>query len=85
MGQLDDHINNILSLRAEMGAKYNRLEAAKLKNEEETLNMTELLSKTEDVDIAEKAMEYAMMSAVYQASLAMGARILQPTLLDFLR
>ena len=85
LGQLDDHINNILSLRAEMGAKYNRLEAAKLKNEEETLNMTELLSKTEDVDLAEKIMEFSMMANVYYASLSMGSRILMPSLLDFLK
>jgi flagellar hook-associated protein 3 FlgL len=84
LDQLDKHIDNILALRSEMGAKYNRLEAAKLKNEEETLNMTELLSKTEDVDLAEKIMHYSMMSSVYNASLAMGARILQPTLLNFL-
>lgn len=83
--QLDANIDNILALRSEMGAKYNRLEAAKLKNEEETFNMTELLSKTEDVDLAEKIMQYSMMANVYNASLSMGARILMPSLLDFLR
>ncbi|HHY81568.1 MAG TPA: flagellar hook-associated protein FlgL [Clostridiales bacterium] len=85
LGQLDKHIDNLLALRSEMGAKYNRLEAAKLKNEEETFNMTKLLSKTEDVDLAEKIMQYSMMESVYYASLSMGAKILQPTLLDFLK
>ena len=84
LGQVDKHIDNLLALRAEMGAKYNRLGAAKLKNEEETFNMTELLSKTEDVDLAEKIMQYSMLEAVYNVSLSMGARILQPTLLNFL-
>lgn len=85
LNQIDKHIDNILALRTEMGAKYNRLEAAKLKNEEETFNMTELLSKTEDIDMAEKIMQYSMLESIYNASLAMGARILQPTLLNFLR
>lgn len=85
LGQLDDHIENILSIRSEAGAKYNRLEAAKFKNEGETLNMTDLLSKTEDIDIAEKSMQYMMMENVYIASLNTGARIMQPSLLDFLR
>lgn len=85
LGQLDEHIDNFLSLRSEAGAKYNRLEAAKLKNEEETLNMTDLLSKTEDIDVAEKTMQYMMMENVYMASLATGAKIMQPSLLDFLR
>jgi flagellar hook-associated protein 3 FlgL len=83
--KLEEHIDNILALRAEMGAKYNRLEAAKHKNEEETLNMTELLSKTEDIDFAGKIMEYMTMQNVYMASLSTGAKIMMPTLLDFLR
>ncbi len=82
--KLDEHLENILSVRAEIGAKCNRLESAKSKNEAETLNMTELLSKTEDIDIAEKIMEFSMMQSVYQSSLATGARILQPSLLDYL-
>lgn len=85
LGQLDEHIDNILALRSEMGAKYNRLEAAKGKNEEETFNMTELMSKTEDIDLAEKTMQYMTMENVYRASLSTGAKIMQPTLLDFLR
>src|SRR6056297_257307 len=85
LARLDGHIENILSLRAEMGAKCNRLESAKSKNEAETLNMTELLSKAEDIDVAEKVMEFSMMQSVYQSSLATGARILQPSLLDYLR
>ncbi|WDU83946.1 hypothetical protein [Caloramator sp. Dgby_cultured_2] len=47
--------------------------------------MTELLSKTYDVDIAKKVMEYKVMESVYTASLQTGAKILQPSLLDFLR
>ncbi len=85
LARIDEHIENLLSLRAEIGAKYNRLEAAESKNGAETLNMTELLSKTEDIDVAEKIMEFSMMENVYQASLATGARILQPSLLDYLR
>ncbi len=85
LGQLDEHIDNVLALRSEIGAKHNRLEAAQSKNKEETYNMTELLSKTEDIDFAEKIMEYMNMQAVYMASLSTGAKILQPTLLDFLR
>jgi flagellar hook-associated protein 3 FlgL len=85
LGQVDDHIDNMLSIRSELGAKANRLDAAKKKNDEETFNMTKLLSKTEDIDFAEKIMQYMMMSNVYEASLSTGAKILQPTILDFLK
>ncbi|WP_203636505.1 hypothetical protein [Thermobrachium celere] len=47
--------------------------------------MTQLLAKTYDIDVAQKVMEYKVMESIYQASLQTGAKILQPSLLDFLR
>lgn len=85
MQDVTDAINNLLSVRSEVGAKDNRMESAKSKNTDETENMTEILSKTEDIDITEKTMEYATMQTVYLASLQTSARVLQPTLLDYLR
>ena len=52
---------------------------------DENLSINELLSKTEDIDIAQKVMEFKMAENVYTASLQTGAKILQPSLLDFLR
>jgi flagellar hook-associated protein 3 FlgL len=80
-----DSINNILRLRSEVGAKQNRMESALAKNIDENFNMTEILSHTEDIDITEKTMQYAIMQTVYMASLQTSARVLQPTLMDYLR
>lgn len=85
LDELDGYIDNTLRLRGKVGAICNRLESMSSKNEEENYNMTELLSKTEDIDIAEKVMEYSVLESVYTASLQTGAKILQPSLLDFLR
>ncbi|MDY0235515.1 MAG: flagellar hook-associated protein FlgL [Gudongella sp.] len=82
---VDIAIDKILSTRSKIGAIDNRLEASKSRNESEKLNLTSLLSQKEDIDIAEKYMEYSVMSTVYQASLAAGAKVLQPSLLDYLR
>jgi flagellar hook-associated protein 3 FlgL len=82
---MDKHIDNVIRFRSKMGATYNRLEAAAERNSSENLNMTELLSKSEDIDLAEKMMQFSVMSTVYQASLATGAKILQPSLLDYIR
>ena len=82
--ELNQHLDGYLSLLSEVGAKVNRMEAAKEKNETDTLNLTELLSSIEDIDIAEKSIEYKSMTAVYEATLSAGAYILQPTLLDYL-
>lgn len=82
---ITDSLNNLLKIRAQVGAKQNRMESAKAKNEDETFNMTTILSKTEDIDITQKTMEYATLQTVYMASLQTSAKIIQPTLLDYLR
>jgi len=82
--QLDEKIERVLTIRAKNGATSNRLEAMLSLNDSEALNLTELLSKAEDIDFAEKVMQFAMMENAYKASLSTGAKILQPTLLDYL-
>jgi flagellar hook-associated protein 3 FlgL len=84
-GTLDYEITNILRLRSEAGSNYQRLNDMNAKNETETLNMTTLLAKTYDIDVAEKIMEFKMMEAVYTASLQTSSKIMQPSLLDFIR
>ncbi|MCB2294281.1 flagellar hook-associated protein FlgL [Clostridium algoriphilum] len=81
---IKDAMTNVLSLRSEVGAKQNRMESAQARNEDQNYNMTEILSTTQDIDITEKAMEYATMQTVYTASLQTSAKVLQPTLLDYL-
>lgn len=85
LGEISNHIDNVLKIRGESGARCNRLETMSEKTIEENYNMTELLSKTEDIDFAQKMMMYSVMESVYTASLQTGAKILQPSLLDFLR
>ena len=85
LSDIDKHLDNVLRVRSKIGAIYNRLEAAKSRNEGENINLNSLLSQREDIDVAEKYMEYSVMKTVYQASLATGAQILQPSLLNYLR
>lgn len=83
--KITDTINNLLKIRSEVGAKQNRMDSAKDKNIDANFNMTEILSKVEDIDITEKTMEYATMQTVYLASLQTSAKVIQPSLLDYLR
>lgn len=83
--KLTDAMNNLLKIRSEVGAKQNRMDSAKDKNIDANFNMTEILSKVEDIDITEKTMEYATMQTVYIASLQTSAKVIQPSLLDYLR
>ncbi|CUU50255.1 flagellar hook-associated protein FlgL [Clostridium beijerinckii] len=85
LGQVDSVIQNLLQRRSEVGAMTNRMESAQSKNEDENLDMTDILSKTEDIDFTEKMMSYSMMQTVYMASLQTSAKILPTSLLDYIR
>lgn len=78
-------LKNSLSVRAEIGAKVNRLEMTQNRLESDNINFTRLLSENEDADIAEVIMNFKMAESVYLASMAAGTRIIQPSLIDFLR
>ncbi|MFW2487070.1 flagellar hook-associated protein FlgL [Clostridium chromiireducens] len=75
---------NLLQKRSEVGTMQNRMDSAETNNETQNYNMTDILSKTEDIDFAEKTMEYSMMQTVYTAALQTSAKILPMTILSYL-
>jgi len=82
---IDKEMNNVLRSRADVGARTNRVDLTKDRMANDLINFTDLMSKNEDVDVAETIMNLKNEENVYQASLAGGARIIQQTLVDFLR
>jgi len=82
--KLDAAMDDILSARATVGALTRRYETALSRLKENNLAMTDLYSGIMDVDIAEAATELQMAQVVYQATLSVISRILQPTLVDYL-
>ncbi|WP_029688952.1 flagellar hook-associated protein FlgL [Thermoanaerobacter sp. A7A] len=82
---VDKQMENVLAVRAEVGAKSNRIDLIKNRLQDDNYNFTSLLSKNEDADLAQVITNLKMDENVYRASLAAGARIMQPSLIDFLR
>jgi len=82
---MDLAFENLLKYRAELGAKENRLEMTQARILHERTDIEEILSKNEDVDIAETITKLRMLEVAHRAALGVSARIIQPTLLDFLR
>ena len=82
---LDAAIDRTLAVRATVGAMTNRLETQLSRLQDHELNLSGLLSNAEDADMARTMVEFSQTQAVYQAALQSGARIMQPTLMDFLR
>ena len=88
-GLLLEHIDNalqhLLNQRATVGARGVRLESTDIRLINRDLGFTKLLSDVEDADLARLVIQLATYENNYQAALMASARIIQPTLLQFLR
>ena len=85
IADIDDDINNLLRIRADVGARQNRLELTANRLGSDNIAFTKLMSENEDVDMSETIINLKNEENVYRASLAGGARIIMPTLVDFLK
>lgn len=83
--RLDSRIDKLLTIRSEVGAKTNRIELMQSRLTDLNINLTTLQAKTEDADYAKLIMESKVQENIYNASLSAGAKIIQPSLVDFLR
>ncbi len=82
---IDDAMSNILSELGSLGAQSARLEHAYRRVDAQIPIMTEWNSKITDIDLAEATMELRMLEFTHRAALSVAARVIQPSLLDFLR
>ncbi|MEW5946996.1 MAG: flagellar hook-associated protein FlgL [bacterium] len=85
ISDIDEFLSKINDVRSDLGGRMNRLELAKNRLENININTQELLSNKENVDMAEAISEMVLQQNVYQSALGAGARIIQMSLLDFLR
>lgn len=85
LGKLDSRMNKFLAVRADVGARMNRIEFATNRTSDTGVNLQDLLSRTEDADIAGTITNLKTAENVYQSSLSVGAKLIRPSLIDFLR
>ncbi|MBD2868411.1 flagellar hook-associated protein FlgL [Paenibacillus arenilitoris] len=85
LGQIDSRMDKMLTKRAEVGARLNRMELIQNRLSDIDINLQTMSSKTEDADMAEVITNLKMEENVYQASLSVGAQLIRPSLVDFLR
>lgn len=77
--------DRMLAAQADVGARVNRIEDAVTRLADAELDHTAALSEIENVDIAKAVVDLQMQEVAYQAALGATARVLQPSLMDFLR
>lgn len=84
MDRMNSRLDKLLAIRSEVGARTNRSDLIESRLKDMEVNITTLLSRTEDADMAELIMKLKLDENVYQASLSAGARVIRPSLVDFL-
>lgn len=85
LAALDVATERIGDQLSRIGAATNRVEAVLDRNRDEQLTVRGELAATEDVDVSSAVMELQTQEVAYQATLAALSRVLQPSLVDFLR
>lgn len=82
---IDDAMNSLLSNVADIGARDARIQVAYRRNESEIPLIRDMNSNMVDPDIAESITELRILEYTHRAALGVAGRILQPTLMEFLR
>jgi flagellar hook-associated protein 3 FlgL len=77
-------MDKILNQQSEIGARVNRVELMQNRLKDLEINLTDLQSKTEDADFEKLIIDAKINENIYQASLSVGAKIITPSLVDFL-
>ncbi|MDP4085199.1 MAG: flagellar hook-associated protein FlgL [Bacillota bacterium] len=83
--KLDKVMDTMSAEHSELGARSNRLDMVETRiNQQDTL-ATQALSDNEDADIEKVITDLTNQESVQRAALNVGSRIIQPTLMDFLK
>ncbi|MBX5464919.1 MAG: flagellar hook-associated protein FlgL [Clostridia bacterium] len=82
---LDGAVNNVLELRATVGSRLNRVQDVQSRLGSDQLLLQQEKAQATDVDMTRAAVDFNVAQYAYQAALAVGARVVQPSLVDYLR
>lgn len=82
---IDDHTGNIIDARADLGARMNRLELIESRLADQEIIATRTMSNNEDIDFEVAITDLLTQESLHRAALSAGSRVIQPTLIDFLR
>ncbi|HQF55350.1 MAG TPA: flagellar hook-associated protein FlgL [Fibrobacteria bacterium] len=84
MPEITDSLQRLLQAQTSAGSRSNRLSLTHDQNREDHLALLQQTSLIEDVDFAKTISDFQTRQQVYQASMQVGAKIIQPSLANFL-
>lgn len=85
LGDIDANLDNFINQRADLGARVNRFTTLTDQLNTMSMNLQNSVSTIQDADMAQTILEFQSQQNVYQAALSVGAKIIQPSLVDFIR
>lgn len=85
IGSIDQAQDQLLVTQTTVGAKINRIQAEQTSIQTTQTNLQTQLSNLVDADMAQAAVDFSTRQATYQAALNAAAKVIQPSLLEFLK
>ena len=82
---IDKLFNHSVNTRTTFGVRVNTAEKIKDFNDENILNMKGVLSLEQDVDHINKFIELKSAEMLYNVSIQVGSKLIQPSIMDYLR
>lgn len=85
INDMDKVLSTVIDGRSEVGARHAQLLRAQEANATTVVDLESQRSGIEDLDLAKAFLDVKTQELAYQAALSVTAKVLQPTLMDFLR
>ncbi len=85
IGLVDAATKRVATVQVKVGSAAAQIEDLANSLQDEQVALKSGISKKENADFAESVIEFKTREAAYQASLQAAAKVLQPSLMDFLR
>ena len=84
LAAIDTHVTTVIGARSEVGARQDRIETASASLVAQKGSLEAQRVQLEDADLATVILDLKLQEIAYQSALAVTARVIQPTLMDFL-
>lgn len=85
LGNIEKDHDRLLYQQTQLGGRMSMYEMAKSLLSDDNVTITDGLSKNEDLDVPKALMDFKTSENVYNAALAVGAKVLPVSLVDFLK
>jgi flagellar hook-associated protein 3 FlgL len=85
LNELDAHLTTVRGVQADVGVRHASALTAQSSLKSSSVDLEARRSSVEDKDLAKAVLDLQLQQTNYQAALAVTAKVLQPTLMDYLR